>query len=55
MDLIKKLFTFNSDETSAIGLCRFNDDFFKNEEAKDQIKKRIKKNATKIFVRKYYD
>ena len=44
MDIIKKLFTFNDDETSAIGLCKFNDDFFKNEQAKEQIKNRSKKN-----------
>lgn len=55
MDLIKKLFTFNDDETSAIGLCRFNEDFFKNEESKEQIKKRIKKNEslTHLLKRTY--
>ena len=43
MDIIKKLFNFNDDESCAIGLCKFNDDFFKLSDAKEQVKKRIKK------------
>ena len=43
MDIIKKLFNFNDDEGCAIGLCKFNDDFFKLSNAKEQVKKRIKK------------
>ena len=46
MDIIKKLFCFNGDDTSAIGLCKFNDEFFKMENAKERFKKRIKKDAT---------
>lgn len=46
MDIIKKLFSFNNDETSAIGLCKFNDDFFKLENAKERFKKTIKKETS---------
>ena len=46
MELIKKLFSFNNDDTSAIGLCKFNDDFYKMTEAKERFKKRVKKDAT---------
>lgn len=46
MDIIKKLFTFNGDENSAIGLCKFNDDFFRYEENKEKMKRRIKKDTT---------
>ncbi len=46
MDIIKKLFNFNDDETGAIGLCKFNDDFFKLPESKQRIKERIRKDAT---------
>ena len=46
MDIIEKLFSFNDDESSAIGLCKFNDDFFKLTDVKEQVKKRIKKDAT---------
>ncbi len=46
MDIIKRLFCFNEDENAAIGLCKFNDDFFKLSNSKEQIKKRIKKDAT---------
>ena len=45
MDIIKKLFCFNNDDSSAIGLCKFSDDFFKMSEAKERFKKRIKKEA----------
>lgn len=45
MDIIKKLFTFNNDDSSAIGLCKFNDDFFKMNDAKERLKKHIKKEA----------
>ena len=29
MDIIKRLFTFNNDDDCAIGLCKFNDSFYK--------------------------
>ena len=55
MDIIKKLFCFNNDENSAIGLCKFNDDFFKLNEAKERFKKKVKKDATltQILKRSY--
>ena len=46
MDIIKRLFCFNGDDTSAIGLCKFNDDFFKLNDAKERFKRRIKKDAS---------
>lgn len=46
MDIIKKLFCFNGDDTSAIGLCKFNDDFFKISNAKERLKKKIEKEAS---------
>ncbi len=46
MDIIKRLFSFNDDEAGVIGLCKFNDDFFKLSNAREQIKKRIKKDPT---------
>ncbi len=46
MDIIKKLFCFNNDESTAIGLCKFNEEFFKLTESKERIKKRIRKDAT---------
>ena len=45
MDIIKKLFCFNDDEESAIGLCKFNDDFLKSLESKEQMKKRLNKDT----------
>ena len=55
MDIIKRLFCFNDDENSAIGLCKFSEDFFKAEEAKDKIKKHINKDAniTQMLKRSY--
>ena len=46
MDIIKRLFTFNNDDTSAIGLCKFNDDFFKSVNAKQKAKNKLKQEAT---------
>lgn len=46
MDIIKKLFSFNEDESSAIGLCKFNDNFYKKIDNKEQFKKRINKNIS---------
>lgn len=46
MDIIKKLFCFNNDESSAIGLCKFNDNFYKQQENKSQFKKKISKEIT---------
>lgn len=43
MDIIKKLFSFNNDDTSAIGLCKFNDAFYKQQENKEQFKKKLSK------------
>ena len=53
MDIIKKLFCFNDDESSAIGLCKFSDDFFKLQVSKENFKKRIQKDAniTKMLRR----
>ena len=45
MDIIKKLFCFNNDEEGAIGLCKFNDDFFKLMESKEKVKEKINKNV----------
>lgn len=46
MDIIKKLFCFNDDDNSAIGLCKFSDDFFKLAESSEKIKQKIKKEVT---------
>lgn len=46
MDIIKKLFTFNDEENFAIGLCKFNDTFNREQRTKQEIKKQIKKSAT---------
>lgn len=46
MDLIKKIFSFNDDENSAIGLCQFNDSFMKKVESKESFKKQVSKNIT---------
>ena len=46
MDIIKKLFTFNDDDSCAIGLCKFSDDFYKQIENKEHIKKRLDKNVS---------
>jgi len=46
MEIIKKLFSFNCDDESAIGLCKFNDSFYKKEENKQNFKKRISKDMT---------
>lgn len=43
MDIIKKLFSFNYDDESAIGLCKFNDDFYRKVANQEQFKKRISK------------
>ena len=45
MEIIKKLFNFNDDDC-AIGLCRFNDEYYMLAESRERIKKRIKKDAT---------
>ena len=56
MEIIKKLFNFNDDNSSIIGLCRFNDEFFKPENAKEQIRKKLKKEAslTEILKKSAY-
>lgn len=46
MDIIKRLFTFNNDETSAIGLCKFNDSFYKSLEVKKAIKKKVQQTSS---------
>ena len=55
MDLIKKLFSFNGDDTSAIGLCKFNDEFVATISAKEQMKKKANKevNLTDMLKRSY--
>jgi len=45
MEIIKKLFSFN-DDNCAIGLCKFNDEYYKLAESRERIKKRIKKDVT---------
>ena len=45
MDIIKKLFSFNNDDASAIGLCKFNDSFYRNEQNKEQFKRKISKDV----------
>ena len=45
MEIIKKLFSFN-DDNCAIGLCKFNDEYYRFTESRERIKKRIKKDAT---------
>lgn len=46
MDIIKKLFCLEDDETGEIGLCRFNNNLNKLVKSKEQIKRRIKKDPT---------
>ncbi len=46
MDIIKKLFCFNNDEEGAIGLCKFNDEFYKLAQSKSAFKDKVNKNAT---------
>ena len=55
MNIIRKLFCFNDDDSAAIGLCKFNDDFYRENEAKERIKKHIKKDAsiTQMLKRSY--
>ena len=43
MDIIKRLFCFNNDEEIAIGLCKFNDSFYKSEQNKENFKKKLSK------------
>ena len=55
MDLIKKLFSFNGDDSSAIGLCKFSDEFVATINTKEQMKKKINKevNLTDMLKRSY--
>lgn len=46
MDIIKRLFCFNDDDKSAIGLCKFNEDFFKEAQNKENFKKNLNKNSS---------
>ena len=43
MDFIKKFFSFCSDDNSAIGLCKFNDNYNQENSSTKIIKPRIKK------------
>jgi len=43
MDIVKRIFCFNDDELSALGLYKFNDSFYKTQENKEKFKKRISK------------
>ncbi len=45
MNIIKKLFSFMNEENCAIGLCKFNDDFFRTNDSKNKIKEKINKNV----------
>ena len=45
MDIIKKLFCFNDDEDISIGLCKFNDSFYKMQNNKENFKKKLSKEA----------
>ena len=46
MNLFKKIFSFSKEDNSAIGLCQFNDEYFKLAQSREKIKKRIKKDDT---------
>ena len=46
MDIIKRLFCFNDDDSGVIGLCKFNDSFYKAQDNKENFKKKISKNAS---------
>lgn len=46
MELIKRLFCFNDDDSSVIGLCKFNDEFYKLNDAKERVKKRLNKESS---------
>lgn len=46
MDIIKRLFNFNGDDDSAIGLCKFSDEFYKLAESQEQTKRKFKKETT---------
>lgn len=46
MDIIKKLFCFNDDDSSVIGLCKFNDSFYRATENKERAKKRLSKESS---------
>lgn len=43
MNIIKKFFSFCSDDNSAIGLCKFSDDFFQKNSSTKNAKTRLKK------------
>ena len=45
MDIIKKLFSFNDEENFAIGLCKFNDTFNRQQTTKQELKKQIRKSS----------
>ena len=40
MNILKRLFNFNDDDC-VIGLCKFNDEFYRQINGKEQAKKRI--------------
>ena len=42
MNILRRIFNFN-DEECVIGLCKFNDDFYRQLNAKQQIKKKMSK------------
>lgn len=46
MDIIKKFFSFNDDDTSVIGLCKFNDNYCKSVNAKQKTKENSRQEAT---------
>ena len=45
MNILKRLFNFNDDDC-VIGLCKFNDEFYRQINAKEQAKKRLSKDPS---------
>lgn len=46
MEILKRLFNFNNDKDSIIGLCKFSDSFYKESESKEKFKKKVLKDYT---------
>ena len=54
MDIIKKLFTFNDEENLAIGLCKFNDTFNRQQITKQEVKKQLIERADLTLLKEGY-
>ena len=56
MDIIKRLFSFNGDDESAIGLCKFSEEFYKLAQSQEQSKRKFKKetNLTQLLKKSAY-